>query len=170
MSSLVQVGNTVTYSETAAVKRNTAGPLTLHYKMTHKTPAIWGNIAEPLCYHWPQNGRTHLTPFCFPRWMRDEKWKCLHATVFAWSEMIQRKCSCLVFVSLIEEERNDQIALKFKNLMEWLRISVIWSFSNLLFLPHTTILMLLHYLPYFSLFLTSIQEYWILTDPFSVFC
>ena len=44
--------------------------------------------------------------------------KCLHATVFTKSEMIRGKCSCLVSVSFIEEERNDQIALTFKNLLK----------------------------------------------------
>lgn len=62
----------------------------------------------------------------------------------------EEECSCLVFVSLTEEEegRNDQIALMFKKLMECWWISVCWSFSNLLFLCHTTISMSLHYLPY----------------------
>lgn len=80
----------------------------------------------------------------------NEGWKmevsACYCLYMKWND--QGKCSCLVFVSFIEEERNDQIALKFKNLMEWLQISVIWSFSNLLFLPHTTILMLFQYLPY----------------------
>lgn len=58
------------------------------------------------------------------------------------------KCSCLVFVSFIEEEegRNDQITLKFKKLMEGWWVSMFWSFPHLLFLHDT--LMSLHYLSY----------------------